>query len=115
MSCHPTTYVKITFILILTLTIIGYSLFQARNIIRGPLVEINSPQSGAVLSESFISILGTAKNISSISMNDRPIFIDEHGRFRETLLLSYGYNIITIKATDKFGRKTSETLELVYK
>ncbi len=97
------------------LAIAGYSLFQARNVIQGPVVEIHSPENGTSLSESLISIEGIAKNISHISLNGRPIFIDERGRFAETLLLSYGYNIMTVKASDKFGKEIKKTLELVYK
>ena len=115
MSHNPIKYLKISAVLILVLIIASYSLFQARNIIRGPIIKIHSPENGSALSESFISIEGIAKNISNISLNDRPIFIDKNGKFQETLLLSYGYNIMTVKATDKFGRKTAETLELVYK
>ena len=48
-------------------------------------------------------------------MNDRQMFTDEEGEFSEKLLLSYGYNIITVKAKDRFGRETKKTLELIYK
>ena len=40
---------------------------------------------------------------------------DEKGNFEEKLLLSYGYNIMTIEGWDKFGRETKETIEMVYK
>ena len=99
----------------LAMMILGYALFQARNLIRGPMISIENPQNGSTLVESLISIEGHAENISYISLNDRQIFIDEAGAFKEKLLLSYGYNIMTIKAKDKFGRETQETLELVYK
>lgn len=115
MTKHPQTYIKITAVLLLTLSIIGYSLFQARNLIRGPIIEIINPQNGSSLAKSLITIEGVARNISYISLNDRQIFIDEEGRFEEQLLLSYGYNIMTIKAKDKFGRNAEKTLELVYK
>ncbi|MDP6387930.1 MAG: hypothetical protein QGG63_01490 [Candidatus Pacebacteria bacterium] len=95
--------------------IFGYAFFQARNIILGPVIKIQEPQNGVSLEHSLVGIEGTAKNISHISMNDRQIFTDEQGQFREKLLLSYGYNIITIKAKDRFGRKTKKTLELIYK
>ena len=81
----------------------------------GPIITIHTPENGSTLTESLVTIKGVAENISHISLNDRSIFIDEEGRFQEKLLLSYGYNIMTIKAEDKFGRKTEEILELVYK
>ena len=109
------TYLKFTFIGIFVVVIFGYALFQARNIISGPVIKIQTPENGASLEHSLINIEGVAKNISHISMNDRQIFTDERGAFSEKLLLSYGYNIITIKARDRFGRETKETLKLIYK
>jgi len=115
MTKHPTTYFRITAIAILVVAIASYSLFQARNIIGGPLVEIHTPKNGSTLSESLVSIEGRAENITHISLNDRQIFVDERGKFHEQLLLSYGYNILAVKARDKFGRETEKILELVYK
>jgi hypothetical protein len=97
------------------LIIVGYSLFQAQNLLRGPEVIITEPTDGLMVSQSSISIRGTTKNIASINLNNRPIFIDEEGRFNEEILLSYGYNVITVTAKDKFGRSTLEQLHLVYK
>jgi predicted ATPase len=80
----------------------------------GPVISISEPSNGATLTSSLIEVLGTTKNISSINLNDRQIFINESGAFEEKLLLSPGYNIITFRAEDRFGRKTQKVLELVY-
>lgn len=109
------TYLKFIIIGIFAIAILGYSLFQARNIILGPVVKIQKPQNGASLNYSLVNIKGITKNISRISMNDRQIFTNGQGEFSEELLLSYGYNIITLKAEDRFGRETKKTLELIYK
>mgnify|MGYP000179512293 CR=1 FL=1 len=109
------TYLKIVGIILFVVAIFGYAFFQARNIITGPTIKISSPENGSSLEESLVGIKGVAKNISRISMNGSQIFTDDKGIFSEKLLLSYGYNIITIKAKDRFGRDTKETLELIYK
>lgn len=95
--------------------IFGYAFYQARNIISGPIIKIQNPKNGETLERSLVNIEGTAENISHISMNDRQIFTNEQGEFSEKLLLSYGYNIITIRVKDRFGRQTEEILELIYK
>lgn len=100
---------------LLALIIVSYSLYQARNLIAGPVITITSPSNGASFDHSRIEIEGIAKNVNVISVNDRPIFIDEQGHFKEIELLSPGDNIITLKAKDKFGRSTQRTLEIVYK
>lgn len=103
----------VTFVLLL-IGILGYTFFQTQSLVTGPVINISKPQNGATLTASLIEIVGTTENISSISINDRYIFIDESGAFKEKLLLSPGYNIITLQAEDRFGRKTEEILELVY-
>ncbi len=105
--------------MILTLTVIsiivGYSYYKSKDFIIGPTIIITSPQTGDGVSESLIEILGIANSISYISINDRQIFTNEEGEFREKLLLFSGYNIISIKARDKFDRKIEKILEIVYK
>lgn len=112
---EPKVFLKFVFISLFTLTIFSYAFFQARNIILGPVIEIISPKNGETLEKSMIDIAGRTKNISYISMNDNQIFVDGDGIFREKLLLSYGYNIITINARDRFNREITKTLELMYK
>lgn len=91
----------------------GYALYQARNLITGPVISITEPYNGGAQKDSLVEIKGQARNISAISLNDRPIYIDESGYFVEKLLLEEGYNIMKLKAQDKFGRSTEKTLELV--
>ena len=95
--------------------ILGYSLYQSRNLLMGPVITINEPKNGSTTEEQMIKIAGAAKNIKSISLDDRPIFIDEAGSFSEKLLLSNGYNVIKISAWDKFNKKTDKLIEVVYK
>jgi len=94
--------------------ILGYSFFQARKILSGPRIEILEPTNGSAFIEPLVEIKGKARNINSISLNDRPIYIDDSGLFSEKLLLSGGYNIIELQARDRFGKATEERLELVY-
>ncbi len=92
-----------------------YSYSRAEDLIRGPAVTILEPENGATVSAALVEVMGTARNITRISLDDREIFVDESGAFREKLLLSYGYTILTVKAEDRFGRKTEKSIELVYK
>lgn len=109
------SYLKIVVGILFAGIVLSYTYFQTRNLIDGPIISITAPTNGATLSESLIAIEGEAHNITHISINDRQIFVNEMGNFREQLLLPYGYTIITIKARDKFGRLEHKTLELVYK
>jgi len=115
MSLSATSRLRRFAVVLFVLAVLSYGLFQARNLIQGPIITIHSPQNGTTVNNALVEISGEAKNISGITLNDQHIFVDEEGNFREQLLLSYGYTIMTIEASDRFGRETKQTLELVYK
>lgn len=101
-------------ILILGGTILGYTYYRTKNFIRGPQIVLTYPRDGDILDDSLVTIAGTARDVDIITLNGRNIFIDESGALEEQLLLSYGYNIITVTGRDRFGRETIEVLELLY-
>src|SRR3989338_9459475 len=79
------------FLIILSVfLLISYGLFNARNLIIGPTIEIFSPSSETETKENTIIIKGRAKNITFLSLNERPIFVDKEGFFEERLLISAG-------------------------
>ncbi len=94
--------------------ILGYSIYQSRNIAKGPSIIITEPENGISFNYSSIIIQGKAINSTETNIDNRSIFIDEKGIFKEKYLLSPGYNIITIIAKDKFGKTIQKTLELTY-
>jgi hypothetical protein len=101
-------WLTILFFLVIAL----YSAFQARFLILGPHVEIESPKNGETLPAGLVTVLGRAENISFISLNDRPIFVDESGNWNEKLIAPEGLSIMTVKARDRFGRTTEERIEI---
>jgi hypothetical protein len=105
--------IKLILILLLIAILGGYFLYQGRGYLFGPKIVIDYPMPAEVVHDSFIKIKGQALNISSLSLNGRQIFTDEHGFFNERLLLGRGYNIIELTATDKFGRVIKEKREVI--
>ena len=103
------------FLITLFLILASYSLYQARFLIIGPQIWIESPQDGEVLKNQLVTIEGGAENVVWISLNDRPIFIDEKGRWSEELIVSSGTSIMTLKARDRFGREEEKRITLVLK
>ncbi len=114
MSYTGTTLIKILGITCCAVISLGYGVFQARNLVLGPQIMVSHPQNGTNFTDPLITVDGTAYNITAISLNDRPIFIDETGAFSEKLLLTPGYTIMKVQAHDKFGRETQQLLELTY-
>ena len=91
----------------------GYS--RARNYLNGPRIVITSPIDGETVNNTNLTIIGSAKNISSIYLNDRQIYTDENGIFTEKLLLARGYNIIEVSAKDKFNREIKIIRKIILK
>lgn len=115
MNRNAISILRTSLISLLVVVIGGYSLFQAQKLIRGPIIEISTPENGATYSQTLIQIDGRARNISYLNLNDRPIFTDKNGYFSEKLLLSPGYNIIKLDARDKFKNYTEKRLEIILK
>jgi len=114
MTSHRTTAFKISIVIVISLLILGYGLFQARNLIIGPEISVLTPKNGDNLTNPLVVVTGLATNITRISLNDRQIFVDKKGSFSEKLLVPPGYTIIKLAAQDKFGRTTQKLIELNY-
>jgi len=93
--------------------IIGYGLWQSRELIAGPVISVESPTNGGVVSDTNVTLSGQVTNVSYITLNGRQIYADTDGSISEPLLLAEGYNVIQLTGTDKFGRTERRTIELV--
>ncbi len=106
----------------LTLSIVGllgvlclllFLIFQARYVIVGPQIVITEAPQGPQ-NQQQIFLGGRAYNISRLWLNDRPIYTDPQGNFKEALVLENGYTIATLRAEDRYGRSTEVQQTLVY-
>ena len=90
-----------------------YAYCEADNIIQGPEITIEHPTNGTTINGETVIISGTAKNISYISVNGKPIFTDSGGKFIEKIILSKGYNSFFIEAKDRIGKEKTEKIEII--
>ncbi len=95
-------------ILIALVAIVGYGVFEARRIIAGPELIIDSPTDGSATSTTLVTVMGRVQNISFLTINDKPAFADEQGRFVYRYSPPMGYTALTARATDRFGRKVEK-------
>lgn len=107
------TYIKRIAIIGVILGIGLYAYYQARPLLAGPHLEIFEPLNHSSTGTTSITILGKTERISTLTLNDREIFITEEGNFSEKLLLPLGYTIIEMTAKDRFNRSVTKTLQLV--
>ena len=65
--------------------LVSYGLFNARDLLIGPTIEIFSPTKHTIETDSnVLTISGKTKNIAFISLNEKPISIDTEGYFKKS-------------------------------
>jgi hypothetical protein len=106
--------VKIAGLSVFFILIIIYALFVSKDLIFGVKIKNVNLVDGATMTESVIKINGNAKNAIKLTLDGREISIDERGNFGETIALLPGYNIINIKAQDKFGYVDEKNYKLIF-
>lgn len=114
---HNTPTLHKIFLSIAVLSLVGYAFFNSRFLLQGPeivLADVNSDSNIIHTDTKDFSLKGKVKHSSYITVNNRPIMVDESGNFNEKLLLSNGVSIIDIYARDKFGKEAREKIDVVY-
>jgi Glucodextranase, domain B len=97
------------------LLIIFYAFFVSRDLIFGVRIRKVNLNDGATVTDNIMKITGNAKNAIKLILDGREISVDQTGNFSETIALLPGYNIISIKAQDKFGYIDEKNYKLIYK
>ena len=98
---------------ILFLFIIVYAFFTSKDLIFGVKIRNVNIVDGAKVTVSVLEITGNAKNAINLTLNGREISVNQQGDFNETISLLSGYNIVNIKAQDKFGKIDEKNYKLI--
>ncbi len=104
---------KIVGLSVFFIFIIVYAFFRSADLLFGVKIKNVNIVDGAKLSESALKITGTAKGAINLTLNGREISIDQEGNFNDTIALLSGYNVINIKAIDKFGYIDEKNYKLI--
>lgn len=61
-----------------------------------------------------IVLSGVAENVTSLTLNGRPIVTDREGNFSEGIVLENGYSVVSLDARDRFGREVHWEAPVVF-
>jgi len=86
--------------------VVGYGLIKAWPLVRGPYIRLNSEVVGAT--PGVVTFSGRAHNTETLTLNGGILLIDGEGDFTKTLTLPPGGVILSLTATDRFGRSVYE-------
>ena len=115
---------KISVFSLFFILIFGYAFFRSYDLLLGVKIKnLNivdgapartTVQSGGKMTDNVLKVTGNAKNATKLTLNGREISIEQDGNWEETIALLSGYNLINIKAEDKFGNKDEKNYQLIY-
>jgi len=105
--------IKIVAAAIVVLAIVCFIVWRSLPYARGPVIEVFQPLSGSTVSDKTVDVVGRADRVSSLTINGDQISMDEKGNFQEKIAVFQGVNMITLGATDQFGRATKTTVEIL--
>ncbi len=88
----------------LVILVLGYGAIEATPLMLGPAIRLSSPEDGFRADGGAVAITGVAKRAESLTLNDGTLLIDSTGTFSTSLTLPPGSAILTLTATDRFGR-----------
>ena len=102
-------FLRYTAAIILAL-VIGYGLVKAWPLLSGPEIRFDPEVVGAA--PGVVTLSGQALHTETLTLNGGILLIDDHGRFEKTLTLPPGSAILSLTATDRFGRSVYERREV---
>lgn len=90
-----------------------YAFFISKDLIFGVKIKNVSIADGTTVRENIVKINGNARNAINLTLDGREISVDQQGNFSETIALSPGYNVVSIRAKDKFGDIDEKNYKLI--
>ena len=109
------TYLRFGLLGLLFAFIGVYSIFQVNALAKGVNLEVKGIEDGETLQTGVVELAGLAEHASVLTVNGKEVSIDKESNFKSELVLSPGYNIISIEAEDKFKKKTEIVYRVFYK
>ncbi len=113
MQNHAKKIIKVGGLSVFFILIIIYAILGSKDLILGVKIKNVNLVDGATVTENIIKLTGNAKNAINLTLNGREISVDQNGNFSEIVALLSGYNIINIKAKDKFGYVDEKNFRLI--
>ncbi len=95
---------------ILLTLIILYGLIKAWPLLSGPVIRIDT----LTTTDIGLTVLsGMAIHTQTLTLNGGTLLIDENGAFSKSLTLPRGDVILSLTATDRFGRETTTRRDVI--
>lgn len=101
--------------MLLFIIAVSYGFFRIYPLLRGPSITVYNPHDGDTVPNTIFEISGEVSPVKEITLQGRPIPVDESGHFTEILVAESPYTIIILTATDTHGKTITKTLSVTPK
>ena len=99
---------------LLLIAVLLYGGMEAAPLIMGPRISLTSPAPGTAIVDGVVSITGVAHRTESLELNGGPLLIrEDNGSFAKEITLPKGGSVLSLVATDRFGR-TDRSVQAVF-
>jgi cytoskeletal protein RodZ len=92
--------------------IVGYLGFQVSSLFIGPELEVIEPKNNSVVEEDVINISGTTDPYASLTINGESTYVALDGKFKKSLYVFEGEQIIKVSAKNRFGKETIKEVQI---
>ncbi len=93
----------------LVIVLCGYGAVEAYPILAGPSLTLTSPAPFTTATSGLVTVSGHAYRTVALTLDGAPVLPDQDGSFSSSLALPSGGSILTLTATDRFGRSVTKT------
>ena len=97
-------------VIVIVIGALGYGFLKAWPFLAGPAITLASPEDGASALAGIVVVAGIASRAESLSVNEKVVLMHENGSFQTTLVLPRGGAILSVTATDRFGRTITKRM-----
>ncbi len=80
-----------------------------------PFLTVLAPAEGAILREAAVRVSGESEPRASLTVDGRPVPLDETGRFEAHVEAVPGVNEVLLEAVDRAGNRSERTLRFTYR
>jgi len=87
----------------------AYGAVEAWPLLAGPGLTVDAPADHASYADGIVTVSGEAPRAAELTLNGASLLHDQEGRFSSTLTYPRGGSILTLVATDRFGRRVIVT------
>lgn len=100
-------------IVFVVVVIVSYAILRSLNYARGPVINIIRPFDYEAVASSTVMFSGQALRVNNLILNGKAVPIDQAGNFNESIIVFPGVNMITLQASDQFGRSVEKRLQVI--